>query len=653
MIMKSYTLQQKLTFALAATVATSVGIYLFEILTGAATAGLDSSIPSQRLTQLDNQLRWTIGGGILLLLVSMLMHLPNRFKRNRMRQEQRLVSDSIDEINEGFILLNTSGHALVVNATVPKLLPDLAEQLETDTYKEAMERLLGSSAITQLGRRQTHKDESEKRAALKSVDGHRSEYRTAGGLFLRVSEKNLRAGGQVITFTDITDLKKIEDKLHRQANYDYLTGIANRNHFLQRLEESIERAKRTDRKVALMQFDLDKFKQVNDTLGHAVGDELLVETARRIKDNLRQIDLAARTGGDEFVAIIDQITDQSEAIVSAERILAELYQELEIDGMQVDFSASIGIAIFPDHAQDSTTLMQHSDLACYRAKEQGRNNYQIYGSDLKVQAVAMVTLESRLRKAIDEDSLFVTYQPHLHLESNELQYVEAFSRWHDEQLGTVSPDQFIPIAEKNGLITRLGDQVMRKVFAQLKLWQAQGFDKMQVAVNVSQRQLYQPQFVDSIVSLSEEYQVDTKNLLLEIKEQVIAEHNDTSKQRLVALAEHNIRFVLDDYGVGSSSLLNIRNLPIYALKIDGGFIRRITTDEPTREIVRAMISSAKNLQLDTIAECVETAEEAALLKQMGCTMIQGYFVGSPKTSTEVVKHYHAQYLRDEEALKRA
>lgn len=649
MIMKSYTVQQKLTFALAATIATSVGFYLFEILTGAATAGLDSSIPAQRLTQLDTQLRWTIGGGILLLLVSMLMHLPNRFKRVRMRQEQQLISASIDEINEGFILIDATGRAMVVNATLPKLIPSLAELLESTPYKEAMTRLLDSHALTQLGRRQEHQNPK----SPNRVDGHRSEFRTAEGLFLRVSESNLRAGGQVITFTDITDLKNIEDKLHRQANYDYLTGIANRNHFLQRLEESIERAKRTDRKVALMQFDLDKFKQVNDTLGHAVGDELLVETARRIKNNLRQIDLAARTGGDEFVAIIDQITDQNEAIISAERILTELYQELEIDGMQVDFSASIGIAIFPDHAHDSTTLMQHSDLACYRAKEQGRNNFQIYGSDLKVQAVAMVTLESRLRKAIDEDSLFVTYQPHLHLESNELQYVEAFSRWHDEQLGTVSPDQFIPIAEKNGLITRLGDQVMRKVFAQLKLWQEQGFDKMQVAVNVSQRQLYQPHFVDNVVALSKEYEVDTKNLLLEIKEQVIAEHNDTSKQRLVALAEHNIRFVLDDYGVGSSSLMNIRNLPIYALKIDGGFIRRITTDEPTREIVRAMISSAKNLQLDTIAECVETAEEAALLKQMGCTMIQGYYVGSPKTSTEVVKHYHAQYMRDDGELRRA
>ena len=652
MIMKSYTVQQKLTFALAATIAASVGVYLFEILTGAATASLDSSIPAQRLTQLDNQLRWTIGGGILLLLVSMLMHLPNRFKRVRMRQEQQLISASIDEINEGFVLIDTAGCALVVNATLPKLLPGLAERLESQTYEQSMLQLLETNAINQIGRKQTQQDRNAN-DSKSQTQGNQSEYHTAEGLFLRVSERNLRAGGQVITFTDITDLKKIEDKLHRQANYDYLTGIANRSHFLQRLEESIERAKRSDRKVALMQFDLDKFKQVNDTLGHAVGDELLVETARRIKNNLRQIDLAARTGGDEFVAIIDQITDQSEAIISAERILAELYQELEIDGMQVDFSASIGIAIFPDHAQDSTTLMQHSDLACYRAKEQGRNNFQIYGSDLKVQAVAMVTLESRLRKAIDEDSLFVTYQPHLHLESNELQYVEAFSRWHDEQLGTVSPDQFIPIAEKNGLITRLGDQVMRKVFAQLKLWQEQGFDKMQVAVNVSQRQLYQPHFVDTVVSLSEEYEVDTKNLLLEIKEQVIAEHNDTSKQRLVALAEHNIRFVLDDYGVGSSSLLNIRNLPIYALKIDGGFIRRITTDEPTREIVRAMISSAKNLQLDTIAECVETAEEAALLKQMGCTMIQGYYVGSPKTSSEVVKHYHAQYMRDDDQLRQA
>lgn len=584
----------------------------------------------------------------LLLIAARLLYARNQQAREHLWHQRKLVTDSINNINEGFILTDKSGQARVINTAMPTMCRTLVANLENKTpYMIAMRQAAQSGDLIKSETRRVSNpdgDDTETKsiaAGSAAVEGLQVEYRTREGLHLRVTERATQDGGSVITFTDITDLKTTEDKLHRQANYDYLTGIANRSHYVERLQDSLARARRHNHKVALMQFDLDRFKQINDTLGHAVGDELLVHTAARIKRNLREIDLAARTGGDEFIAIIDQIKDQEEATASAERIVNELHQELMIDGIQIDFSASIGIAIYPDHARDMEALMQHADIACYRAKASGRNNYQMYGSDLKVKAMELVTLETRLRRAIDQNELYVDYQPHMLVESGELSGVEAFSRWHDEKLGEVSPDQFIPLADKNGLISKLGEQVLEKVFAQLEIWQRHGLDDMQVAVNISQRQLFQPNLTELIDRLSDKFQVDPGKILMEITENVITEEGETATQRLFALAERNIKFVLDDYGKGASSLIRIKNLPIKALKIDGEFIRKITTDEATRDIVGAMISSATNLHLDTIAECVESEEQLNILREMGCTIVQGYLVGAPQSPSDIVNSYRS------------
>jgi len=610
-----------------------------------ALENLQEKSNNQTVDLLTNQIAQlkSFGRTVIFLLIGLagiltaadLLYSRNRQTRENLWHQRKLVSDSINNINEGFILTAPNGRAQVVNNALTAMCQPLADALNDGMpYVNALEHTLISGAMHRIDTRKLENaniaPDSESQA-----DTFQALYRTHDGLYLRATERDTGDGGRVITLTDITDLKLIEDKLQYQANYDFLTGIANRSYYVERLNDALARAKRHDHKVALLQFDLDKFKQVNDTLGHAVGDQLLIHTASRIKRNLREIDLAARTGGDEFVAIIDQIVDQKEAIVSAERIVSELYQELEINGIQVDFSTSIGIAVFPDHADDADTLMQHADIACYQAKASGRNNYQLYGADMKEQAMGLMTLESNLRKAIEEDSLFIDYQPFLSLSTGELSGVEAFSRWYDSELGLVPPAQFIPVAEKNGLIAVLGEQVLEKVFHRLSLWKDNKMMNTQIAINLTKRQLFQPALTDIIDRLSSEYSVDPSRILFEVTESSISEDPEVAAQHLHKLAERNIKFVIDDYGKGNSSLLRIKNLPIKALKIDGEFVRRLVVDSGTQDIVAAMISSATNLQLDTIAECVETEEQVAILKELGCTMIQGFYTGEPQLPEQI------------------
>ena len=593
---------------------------------------------SKQLKTFGNTVKALIAGLAFLLL--MLMGYAERTQRTRLRlwHERKLTSESINNINEGFVLTDEHGKVLVVNRTLPELCAPLAGALEHMPFDTAVQQTLDAGALTLAPADtldETHAGEQHTAAQ------ERQELITSSGRYLRMTNRATTDGGRVITLTDITDLKQTQEKLHLQANYDYLTSIANRSYYVTRLQEALAAARRHDHKVALMQFDLDKFKQVNDTLGHDAGDELLIETAQRIKRNLRENDLAARIGGDEFAAILTAVQDESEVISSADRIIKELRQELHINGAQIDFSASIGIAIFPDHANDLESLIKHADIACYRAKDSGRNNYKIYGADMRVQAMEAMTLETKLRKAVELDELYLNYQPQLLLDDDRINMVEAFSRWHDSALGDVTPDRFIPVADKNGLIATLGEQVLEKSFAQLRDWDNQGVSDITIAVNISRRQLYLPTLPEIIDKFSEQYEVAPERLALEITENIIADDWQEAAEKLSVLADRGIGIIVDDYGSGTSSLMRIKELPIKALKIDGQFTRRLCEDSATLDIVSAIVSSAVTLRIDTIAENVETSEQVELLRSIGCTAIQGYYVGAPQTATDFVSTYKA------------
>jgi len=543
-----------------------------------------------------------------------------------------------------------------VNKTLPQLSPCLGMHLEKHTYDRAIRQCLLDGAFTVVqddlvkqiatktaerevgesgdtGNTQTISDASANNTSENNAEV--MEYVTREGLTLRITSRTTGDGGRVTTFTDITDLKETQKKLHQQANYDYLTGIANRSYYVVRLQEALAAAKRHGHKVALMQFDLDKFKQVNDTLGHDVGDELLITTAKRIKTNLREFDLAARIGGDEFAAILDHVSSEEEVVATADRIINELREVLEIDGAEIDFSASIGIAVFPDHASDIESLIKHADIACYRAKDSGRNNFKIYGSDMKAQAQQMQTLETKLRSAIELDELSLIYQPQMLLETSSINRVEAFSRWHDPVLGNVEPYKFIPIAEKNGLISKLGEQVLEKAYKQLSIWRDAGVDDVNIAVNVTKRNLFMPTLPEIIQELCSRYNIPASRLSFEITEDAISQDPAEAAKVLETLAALGLRIVIDDYGIGTSSLPRIKQLPIDALKIDGVFTEQITDDQSTRDIVAAIISSASSLRIETIAEKVETRQQADLLKEMGCTAVQGFYVGSPQPADQL------------------
>jgi len=581
----------------------------------------------------------------VMLIWAWLLHAKNRNSQAKLWHQRKLTFDSINNINEGFVLTNNSNKVMVVNETLPKLAPSLAEALQTQPYDLALSSCLADNQLTIVNKNEGIAGElpagHNRQGSLSRGQGDSAEVLellTHEGLSLRVTNRATTDGGRVITFTNITDLKATQDKLHLQANYDYLTGIANRSYYVVRLNEALAAAERHGHKVALMQFDLDKFKQVNDTLGHDVGDKLLITTADRIKCNLREFDLAARIGGDEFAAILDHVRDEDEVITTAERIINELREELEIDGVKIDFSASIGIAVYPDHANDLESLIKHADIACYRAKDSGRNNFKLYGTDMKVQALEMRTLETKLRRAIDKNELSLIYQPQMQLNDGTIHRVEAFSRWHDAKLGNVPPHRFIPIAEKNGLISKLGEQVLEKAYAQLHQWREDGLEDLNVSVNITKRNLFLPSLPDTLDRLSSRYSIKAEQLSFEITEDVISEDPAQAATVLEELSDRGISIVIDDYGMGTSSLPRINQLPIHALKIDGEFTKKLSEDESAQDIVAAIISSATSLRIETIAENVETKAQVDLLREMGCSAIQGYYVGQPQIASELTQH---------------
>ena len=608
-----------------------------------------------------------------MMIWAWLLHAKNRRSQARLWHERKLTSDSINNINEGFVLTNADGKVLVVNETLPRLSPALGKQLENYHYSVALANCINDNSLTvsehnseakkeALRLTQQQPDTSDTTSQPPASDTTADDYTatssqvmellTEEGLSLRVTNRATGDGGRVITFTNITDLKATQEKLHLQANYDYLTGIANRSYYVVRLTEALAAARRHGHKVALMQFDLDKFKQVNDTLGHDVGDKLLISTATRIKSNLREFDLAARIGGDEFAAILDHVKNEEEVIATADRVINELREVLEIDGVKIDFSASIGIAVFPDHASDLESLIKHADIACYRAKDSGRNNYKLYGADMKVEALQLRTMETKLRRAIDRDELSLIYQQQMQLDDGSVKRVEAFSRWYDAKLGNVPPYQFIPIAEKSGQIAKLGEQVLEKAYKQLHFWREQGIDDIAIAVNITKRHLFLPTLPDTLDRLSSRYGLSASKISFEITEDSISEDPIEAAKVLNLLADRGVNIIIDDYGMGTSSLPRIKQLPIDALKIDGEFTTRLTEDQSARDIVAAIISSATSLRINTIAENVETNEQVELLREMGCTAVQGYFVGKLQSAEDLTDQLLETHGKDG-GLKRA
>lgn len=570
-------------------------------------------------------------GIISLIILLIALNAKQRQSQTILARERKLISDSVNNLDEGIVLTDLTDRCLVVNKTLATLCPALADTIVLgESFEDAFSASVNRGEL-KLIEDQTHHlvNKTDIKNGADNRPKSSKEYLADSGSYLKITKRETKGTGRIVTFSDITYLKKAQQQLHRQATKDGLTGLANRNFFISKLGEAIERSDRFGHKVALMAFDLDRFKQVNDTLGHAIGDELLCSVANRIKANLRTIDVSARMGGDEFAAYLDQIKDTREIKITADRIIKELHQRLEIEGIDVEVSSSIGIALYPDDADTVSDLLKHADSACYQAKQMGRNNYQIYNKDMKVQALRQMTMESRLRIAISENTLTLNYQPQLNLAKNVIDGVEAFIRWNDPKLGNVPPDQFIPLAEKTGLIAEIGEWVIRHACQQIRHWMDQGQPPVQVAINLSPRQFRLqnlPIIIDKALS---DYNIAPSMLALEITESVIMSDLHTAVETLQELGDRGLTLIIDDFGAGSSALYRLKELPIHALKIDQSFIRDMINSENARDITGAIIAIAQKLNLKTIAEGVETKEQVRILNELGCNAIQGYLLQKP------------------------
>ncbi|MDD5057552.1 MAG: EAL domain-containing protein [Sideroxydans sp.] len=427
---------------------------------------------------------------------------------------------------------------------------------------------------------------------------------------------------------DITEKKDAEKNIHLLAYYDVLTGLPNRTLLRDRLGQLLAAAHRDKQQFAILFLDLDRFKYINDSMGHSVGDRLLQSVAQRIQENVRECDTVARLGGDEFIVLLRDAGESAAAIV-AKKLLTALSNPFDLDGQVISTHASIGISIYPDHAQDTDTLIKSADMAMYHAKEEGRGNFQFFTPDMNFRVDLLFSMEKDLRLALERGEFFLQYQAQADLTTGALCGVEALIRWNHPVKGLIPPDDFIQVAEETGQIVAIGEWVLRTACAQQVAWRKQGLGDFPIAVNLSMRQLRQPTLGDLVRSVLKECALEPQYLELEITEGIMMGDNKSALQFLAEMHELGVRLSIDDFGTGFSSLNYLKKLPVDKLKIDQTFVSDIETDESNAAIIRSIISLGHRLNLRVIAEGVETQEQLDFLRIRGCDEIQGYFYSRP------------------------
>lgn len=433
----------------------------------------------------------------------------------------------------------------------------------------------------------------------------------------------------VAIFADITEHKQAEEHVHHLAHYDALTDLPNRTLFSDRLGQALIQAQRNHGRAAVMFLDLDRFKVINDTLGHSIGDLLLQEVAARLTGCVREGDTVSRLGGDEFVVLLPELRDAEDAYVVAQKLLAAAALPFELHGHELHISASIGISFYPDDGASAEMLMKNADVAMYRAKEMGRNNYQFYHADMNARSFERLTMETSMRRALEREQFELYYQPRYEMPEGRIVGVEALIRWHHPDLGLVLPAQFIPLAEETGLILPIGEWVLRAAATQGKAWQQAGLPPLFMAANVSARQFRQTDFAGKVGQILQDTGFDPCWLELELTETTLMKHSEESVESLSKLKAMGIRIAIDDFGTGYSSLGYLKRLPVDILKIDRSFVSDVTVSLDDAAIVEAIIAMARSLGLHVVAEGVETAEQAKFLKAHKCEEMQGYYFSKP------------------------
>lgn len=537
-----------------------------------------------------------------------------------------VAANAIENAAEGVMICDADERIVSVNKAFTRITGYTADEV------------IGSAPDTLLG-----DDESRARRAeiLRTVvdEGHwKGELwsRTKSGeryleqsSVTAVKDEMGRLVNFIVLFSDVTKQKEDEMRLQFLAHHDPLTGLVNRTLFQKRCEESLMLAERKQTKAAVIFIDLDHFKTVNDSLGHAYGDDLLKQAAGRLVECVRKTDVVGRLGGDEFIVLLNEVGDSGDVALIAKKILDRLTASFSVAGHEIFVSASLGISWFPDDGQNAAALIQNADAAMYAAKEQGRNNYQFFSAEMNAQALEILMMASSLRLAIEREELVLEYQPRIDLKSGKVMGVEALVRWNHPNLGRIMPGQFIGIAEKTGLIDPLGNWVLRKACQQMIEWRQNGLAPNRVAVNLSARQFMQPELTERIETVLQETGLEAQALEVEVTESMVMHDPQRAAVILERLKEMGIAIAIDDFGTGYSSLSYLKRFPIDYIKIDQSFVRGIPRDAEDVGITNAIIAMAKTLDVSLIAEGVDNAEQLAFLKQGGCNEVQGYLISSP------------------------
>jgi diguanylate cyclase (GGDEF)-like protein/PAS domain S-box-containing protein len=557
------------------------------------------------------------------------------------RQNLQMAERVIDASLEGIIITNPSGVIEYVNPAFC--------QVTGYSEEEAVGR---TPALLSSGRH----DASFYRQMWQELDAHgywRGEIwnrRKGGALYLErltitaVTDDDGKVTHYAALFTDITLIRENEERMRRLAYYDPLTRLPNRRLLEDRLGLAIRHAHRQQQGLAVIFIDLDHFKQVNDTLGHAVGDELLVQVSRRLQERLREDDTLARLGGDEFLALLPELGGLEEVGMVARRLIDAIAQPFEVFGNTFRMGCSLGISLYPEDGTTADALVRNADTAMYRAKHEGRNTYRLFRTEMNAHDSRLLALESALRDTVESgEGLAVHYQPLFNRDSGEVEGAEALLRWHHPEFGDVSPGVFIPMAERSGLIIPLGRRVMEKVAEQLGEWRLAGLNPPRIAVNLSASQFWQRGLVEEVRELFQQHDLPPGQIGFELTESVLLDRQHEAVTLLTDLRELGCRIAIDDFGTGYSSLSYLQDLPLTTLKVDRSFIQRLTGGESERRgsaaIVAAVTGLAQELGLRVVAEGVETEEQLQALARYPVTLIQGYLTGRPVEAQAFAERY--------------
>ena len=589
----------------------------------------------QHLTYLANDPGWGLALVATVVCCIVIVGLIGTFAYRRMRTQKLCLDTAIDNMSQGLTMFDSSSRLVLCNRRYIEmygLSPDVIKP--GCTVKQVVEHRIETGSLT-VSEAESYVDSRQNTLIHGTIVS--KAFQLPNGRGIVVTRRPMRGGGWVATHEDITERQKAEAQIAHMAHHDALTGLANRVLLLERLEAALLRVQRGER-IAVLYLDLDNFKSINDTLGHSAGDALLRVVANRLRGCLRETDTIARLGGDEFAILQTALEQPTDAELLAKRLRDAVTTPLDVDGHQVLADVSIGITLAPTDGTESSQLLKNADMAMYAAKCDGRGTFRYFEPGMNARAKARRALELDLRNAIVNEEFELYYQPLINLERNEICSCEALLRWHHPERGMITPDEFIPAAEETGLITQIGERVLRKACIEAATWP----ENITVAVNVSPVQFKNQTLVLTVISALAASGLSAHRLAIEVTEAVLMQDNEATLATLHQLRDLGVQIVMDDFGTGYSSLSYLRSFPFDKIKIDRSFINDVSDMGDASAIVQATTSIATSMNMTTTAEGVETQEQLAKIRDLGCTEMQGYLSNRPMRAQDIAMLFQSR-----------